>query len=368
MQHRWTLSLAAALAATTFAHAGDLRVSVSSPRANVAATQDVDITVLYQNTGRQTIYLNKWFAQAGELREPMFEVTRDGKAVDYVGAIVKRRAPTIADMIALAPGETLTRSFKVSEVYDMRESGQYSIRFNADAERVQAVTQRDRMGLLSVGTAAADSGEVLTSNSASLWVEGRSNKLVQAADHSRVQALLSGRVTASSVSYGSNCSTTQRSSISAGVTQASAYANESTSYLSGTPSGTPRYTTWFGKYSLTNWNTAKSHFVNIKGALDTKPLVFDCGCTETGTFAYVYPNQPYKIYLCGAFWSAPTKGTDSKGGTLIHELSHFTVIAGTQDNVYGQTGAKNLAKTNPTKALNNADNHEYFAENNPFQN
>ena len=26
------------------------------------------------------------------------------------------------------------------------------------------------------------------------------------------------------------------------------------------------------------------------------------------------------VYLCGAFWSAPTTGTDSKGGTLIHEV------------------------------------------------
>ena len=58
-------------------------------------------------------------------------------------------------------------------------------------------------------------------------------------------------------------------------------------------------------------------------------------------------------------------GTDSKAGTLIHEMSHFTVVAGTDDYVYGQAGAKNLAITNPNNAVNNADNHEYFAENTP---
>jgi peptidyl-Lys metalloendopeptidase len=41
------------------------------------------------------------------------------------------------------------------------------------------------------------------------------------------------------------------------------------------------------------------------------------------------------------------------------------VVASTQDYVYGATGAKNLAKTNPTKAVKNADNHEYFAEDQP---
>jgi peptidyl-Lys metalloendopeptidase len=46
-------------------------------------------------------------------------------------------------------------------------------------------------------------------------------------------------------------------------------------------------------------------------------------------------------------------------------MSHFTVVASTNDYVYGQTGAKNLAISDPSKAINNADNHEYFAENTP---
>jgi peptidyl-Lys metalloendopeptidase len=46
-------------------------------------------------------------------------------------------------------------------------------------------------------------------------------------------------------------------------------------------------------------------------------------------------------------------------------MSHFNVVASTDDWVYGQAGAKNLAITNPTQAIDNADNHEYFAENNP---
>lgn len=64
----------------------------------------------------------------------------------------------------------------------------------------------------------------------------------------------------------------------------------------------------------------------------------------------------------------PGQGTDSKAGTLIHEMSHFTVVAGTDDIVYGQTGAKNLANSNPDSTIRNADSHEYFSENTPFQN
>ena len=49
-------------------------------------------------------------------------------------------------------------------------------------------------------------------------------------------------------------------------------------------------------------------------------------------------------------------------------MSHFTVVAGTNDNAYGQTACKKLAQKNPRKAVDNADSHEYFAENTPFQN
>jgi peptidyl-Lys metalloendopeptidase len=99
--------------------------------------------------------------------------------------------------------------------------------------------------------------------------------------------------------------------------------------------------------------------------MDTQPITFDCTCKKKNVYAYVYPNQPYKIFLCGVFWTAPATGTDSKAGTLIHEMSHFNVVASTDDWAYGQTNAKNLALSDPVKAIDNADSHEYFAENTP---
>ena len=77
------------------------------------------------------------------------------------------------------------------------------------------------------------------------------------------------------------------------------------------------------------------------------------------------PTSRTIIYLCKVFWLAPLTGTDLQAGTLIHEMSHFNVVASTDDYVYGQAGARDLAITTPDNAVKNADNHEYFAENNP---
>ena len=169
-------------------------------------------------------------------------------------------------------------------------------------------------------------------------------------------------------SWGVGCTTSQINGAGSAVIEARKYAENGKGYLAG---GTvdARYTTWFGAYTSSRWNTASQHFVAIDSAIDQNAgqVKINCGCNQS-YYAYVYPTRPYEIFVCRAFWSALLTGTDSKAGTLIHEMSHFNAVAGTDDHVYGQAGAKNLAITNPTAALDNADNHEYFAENTPSQN
>lgn len=360
---RKKVSLALALLAAGVAQAADLQVSLGSQPA--ASGKDVEVTVNYRNTGKETLHVYRWYLPSGELQEPILQVSRDGKAVTYLGARYKRVAPSLKDTVALPPGASLSAKVKVSEFYDLSQAGKLSVSFQADSDRV--LNRGLPVGVSAKSaSAAAPLNETLRSNVLTLDSPAIGSPLLQKAKQAQSEWSVLARSAASSVSY-ANCSVKQQQDAAAGIGAASAMANESTAYLSGAPSGTPRYTTWFGKYSQANWNTAKAHFLNIKDALDAKPVSIDCGCSKPGVFAYVYPAQPYKVYLCDAYWTAPTKGTDSKGGTLVHELSHFTVVAGTDDHVYGQSGAKNLAKTNPAQALNNADNHEYFAENTPGQ-
>jgi len=47
--------------------------------------------------------------------------------------------------------------------------------------------------------------------------------------------------------------------------------------------------------------------------------------------------------------------------------SHFIANGATKDWAYGQYACKKLAISNPDQAIDNADSHEYFAENTPNQ-
>jgi peptidyl-Lys metalloendopeptidase len=307
----------------------DLSVTISADKTSFAASDAVFVNVTISNNGKNPAKVLKWYTPAEDVEEALFKVSRDGAGVDYVGAHYKRPAPTGNDYVNLKPGESLTRTVDLGLYYDLTASGTYELEYDADVTG-------------------------LSSNKLQLAVEGRAAPLVEA---------ITPLAVTGSTSF-TKCTTTQQSTLVTARSDASTYAANAFSYLNSINSSTQRYAYWFGTYSSANDTKVTSNFSKISSAMDTAAVTFNCGCKKSA-YAYVYSNQPYTIYLCKAFWTAPALGTDSKAGTLIHEMSHFTVVAGTNDYVYGQTGAHNLALTNVSQAIANADNHEYYAENTP---
>jgi peptidyl-Lys metalloendopeptidase len=62
------------------------------------------------------------------------------------------------------------------------------------------------------------------------------------------------------------------------------------------------------------------------------------------------------------FWETERTGRDTQGGVIVHEASHYDAGGGTDDHEYGEVPALDLAKDDPEKARNNADNIEYYCE------
>jgi peptidyl-Lys metalloendopeptidase len=273
-----------------------------------------------------------------------------------MGKLVKRAAPTAADYYLLKPGASYTVKVELSSLYDMATTGDYAVRYHAASPQLFSDAQDSNK----------QAGEI-QSDAATMWIDGARPRgsHEETKTLAEMQAISGGTVSAASLST-TSCTASQQSTIASALSAAQTYANNADAYMAKTTMGT-RYTKWFGTVSSTRVSTVRSHFANIKSTLATKPINVNCGCTDT-SYAYVYPSQPYTIYVCKAFWSAPLTGTDSKAGTLIHETSHFTVVAGTDDWAYGQSAAASLAISNPTNAVDNADSHEYFSENNPALN
>jgi peptidyl-Lys metalloendopeptidase len=339
--------VAAALCFSAQAAGTGIVTKVSMDKPSLGAADDVVVKVTMTNTSSTPQQILKWHTPFGDIEEALFEVTRDGVAVPYEGMHVKRPVPTASDYFTIQPGKSHTVHIELSSMYNMSVTGEYKIRYKTKGRDLFAASGNKQAG-----------AEEMASDAVSVYIEGALRRGV-VPEAQPVQSL------AGSLSF-SKCSASQQSTITSAVSAGRTMATDGDAYLAAGKTGT-RYTKWFGAYTSSRYSTAKSHFAAIRDAFENKPVTVDCSCNKT-YYAYVYPTQPYKIYVCKAFWSAPMTGTDSKGGTLVHEMSHFNVVAGTDDHVYGQSGAASLAISDPDAALDNADSHEYFGENTPAGN
>ncbi|GLX78772.1 peptidase M35 [Thalassotalea insulae] len=319
------------------------------------ANGDVNATLTITNNHQGQQKVLSWYTDLAE--EHIFHVTRDGVEVQFMGPHYKRPAPTANDYIKLKSGESLTKTFELTSSYDMSEAGQYDVTYD-----VKSLHLYSNYGQQKKAEKHAIAG--LTSNTQSVYLDGVLTK--GTANKGKPGGGSGGGDCIDGTCFTGRCSNSQQTEIISALAAADGIANNAVSYLnSHSASNTSaRYTTWFGTANSSRYNKAKANFEAINDAIDNQPVAFDCSCKKS-YFAYVYPNQPYKVYLCRAFWDANELGTDSRAGTIIHELSHFDAVAGTDDVVYGQSGAKSLAISDPDQALNNADSHEYFAENTP---
>ncbi|MCY7353803.1 MAG: protease [Lysobacter sp.] len=393
-------AIAASTSAAPIAKSNPLRVGMvaaTAPATGFLGAVEVTIT----NTSNKTARVPKWQLPNASGESELFRITRDGQPVEYVGKMVKRGVPKAKDFAILRPGQTIRTVVDLSIDYAISQPGQYSVTM---AKPLQWASLSDGSSLktprgdfmllqsaplnlwlnasdlnnaaLSTTGGAARGGSTVPGNP-TLPPLGRDTSANPngAGDPGPLRDRSGFGVNATYL----NCSADRQALARTAIKEARTYTEVAKGYLNAGTVGT-RYTWWFGTFLTARYNSAKQNFVNIDAAMDLNAgqVSINCLCDPgfEDSYAYVYPNDPYKIYVCNAFWAAPMLGTDSKAGTLIHEMSHFTIVADTDDWVYGQTGAHNLALSNPNQTsgnpsasvVGNADNHEYFGENTPNRN
>lgn len=318
---------------------------------NTQAIDNSTIDITLKNNTDKSIKILKWNTPfEDKIRANLFNILKESKSIQYRGIVVKRNNPTDKDYFILKPFEQKTALIDLSRYYKMSSVGEYKISYR---------------GIFKYTLLQQNKTKVTKKNNNIKFFEPE-EKFIQIyyypTKYKRYQMKIPPNF--------DKCTQTNQQSIIEAHNAAINIAQTAVTDLNNAtiPTDGLRYQTWFGKPDTNRQNIVTTSFKQILDALNNKQMVFSCKCDEgdNSIFGYVYPNSPYIVHLCSSFFSANVLGTDSKAGTIIHETSHFTIVAGTYDHVYGQDNAKNLAIHEPSKAINNADSYEYFAENNPF--
>ncbi len=140
---------------------------------------------------------------------------------------------------------------------------------------------------------------------------------------------------------------------------------------------TSDYERWFGAYSRENAEEVRATLKAIVTALRGGGVTAQCETDQTdgcnaGEYAWVFPGEPYLLHLCPSFFDLPPLTASRPGtrrsvngtleGTIVHEVSHFVVVADTDDHCYSRSDCRQMARNDPRRAIDNADSYQYFTE------
>lgn len=267
-----------------------------------------------------------------------------GSKVAFAGIKVRVHTENIPEdsFQVIAPGQTVETSFDVAELHDLSNGGAFDI---ASAG--------------SLSTASIDSTELtgaveFTSNTLTANINGAEAEKVRRdfIKRSAVQADCTGSKRSSSITALSNC----RSLAQAAASAASSNTAKVQEYFKSTSSSTIS--------TLRNvFNRVASECgSSTSGASKTYCTdVYGNGCASN-VLAYTLPSGSY-IVNCPLYFSALPALTRSchaqdQATTTLHETTHLSQIAGTDDLGYGYAAATRLSTAS---ALNNADSYALFA-------
>ncbi|CAG7855171.1 Peptidyl-Lys metalloendopeptidase Short=MEP; AltName: Full=GfMEP; Flags: Precursor [Serendipita indica DSM 11827] len=329
---------------------------------SVENVDNFNVTVQLKNTGTEALELyNEPRGLLSKAPTDSFKILKanDDSAASFDGVLAKYNFASATSFTNLGVGESVDVTHNLAQAYSFASGGAYNVvpsntRFFYKGEDGQPVPID--------ATVERTHTAKLIGSLVSRHVQKRQEHAAKYKKRALEAQALGKRAT-----QFANCTPDQEQAIQESVYVASLYVAQAEKYLTLNTETTDRYGTWFGEYSADNHQTALSHFAAIRKS-DVKTYTFDCACEESSdTYAYVYPSEFGHIYLCNQYMLAAVSGTDSKAGTIVHESTHFTANGGTRDLAYGQVRAQALAAANATAAVNNADSHEYFAENTPYR-
>jgi len=307
-------------------------------RASLSSGDAARVTVTFTNEQPDAVAFLKWDSPFDALSGGRaFFVNASGVPVPYSGRVGKRGIPQKEDYTIINSGQSVTTSVDLSEYFNFPQTMLYDVQL-VPADKSLAKSPKYSFFDLQ-----------LESNVLSMNIQS-STTVTPKAESIEISFV--------------SCTSAQQATVTTAWNLFKTLAPKAqTEAAKGSLSSS--YVTYFGAFSTTRNANVVKVTTNEGTASKGNGYAFNCAppsCGGSGTYAYVYPTDPSTVYLCGAFWKAPTSGWDSTPGVIVHETSHFNVIGGTQDYVYGNSGAKSLAISNPDRAVANADNYEYFAE------
>ncbi len=122
---------------------GTLLTAVITIPDAIEACNPLPLDFTITNAGQSGIYLLKWYTPLEGVKGDIFQVTYQGKELDYLGPMVMRGDPLPESYLNLNPGESSSASVDLASAYPFHQEGEYQIKFRSPRISDTAVNQGD---------------------------------------------------------------------------------------------------------------------------------------------------------------------------------------------------------------------------------
>ncbi|KAL0062451.1 hypothetical protein AAF712_010663 [Marasmius tenuissimus] len=330
--------------------AGDLKVAVNAVSSSVSSIDDIVLTAVVSNPTDKDIRVIRTNNVLDNLPTKSFSVTKDDQKVTFTGAFASFDLEVDANWVTIPAGQSVAVNHTVSNLYDFESHGTGTYLFAPTA-----IFQ----------TSNQDEGPLFVD------VEGVKVEVKSDGDVS-FRDLIPPTASLSTVSCGdANRAKILRDSLASARSLAGGAATDIRSH--------PNSATWNKFFGGNNRDDIWWRFDIIAGDLassGTRKIYCNQDpagiCSRAGAYTRVVRSGGNivgsDIFACDSFYNFQDTPnvcrqnindiTASKGGVMLHELSHAT--AGTDDVAYSCNTVQGLTAQ---QKLNNADNYQCMALN-----
>ena len=313
------------------------------------ALSTVACSFQFTNIADEDLYLLKRNTPLEGFFSPFLNLSTEGRPVQYEGIYASRIAPTKDEFVLLKAGESIAASVQITDVFNIDTDGLYTLQYSKPLQYLSV----DEMSIMSNGevreSAVHESIYIYLENTHLLLKPTKPEETDKVDYTVHLQDCASASFKGGDKKNGETLKA--HKSLCAGTDKAK-----------GNVSDTAEYKTWFGTYTAARAEKVKTVYQKMKDGISGKTVTYynngpQC---KSNWYAYTYHGST-TVYLCPVFYGfkIPCIGNMyTKESSLAHEWSHAFGL--TEDYAYHVGGCQSLAKSDPDKAVVNADSIRFF--------
>ena len=303
---------------------------------------DVACTFEFLNVADEDYYLLKRNTPLEGLLSQFIAVYHKGRTLKYEGILIHRDPPTKDEYILLKAGQKVSATVQINKAFTLINDGGYTV------EYIRPLMVLDEMQM-----------PIEVNAKTATYIHLENARYLSLPSQEEVQS--EGSVTIESCTEATfvGGTSSQRTDILNAHKKLCTEFKDSKKNVSNNDF----YKTWFGTYTDARATKVKGIIDKCVDGLTNKAVTYTINPSncQSNWNAYTYKGGT-KVYLCPAYNNyqvyCKSNGDPTKEGILAHEWSH--AFGYTDDNAYGAAANKALAKSDPDKAVNNADTYEYW--------